>query len=123
MPSKTVSELIKTLNDDEVVVIKTSQTQVAFDFSNILVVSKLIDGKKKTLTELGEGEVVGELAIFSNQPRNATITAIEETEIRIMGRVSVEEELQKLSPWVGSMIETLSERFIELNEKAAKLDS
>lgn len=84
-------------------------------------VSKLIDGKKKVLTELGEGEVVGELAIFSNQPRNATITATTETEIRIMGRGSVEEELEKLSPWVGSMIKTLSERFIELNDKAAKM--
>lgn len=44
VPSKTVSELIKTLGSDEEVIIKTSTTQVAFEFGNILIISKLIDG-------------------------------------------------------------------------------
>ena len=44
VPTKTVSELIKTLDDDEDVSIKTSTTQLAFEFGNILIVSKLIDG-------------------------------------------------------------------------------
>ena len=82
-------------------------------------VSKIVNGEKKILNILGDGEVVGELAIFSNQPRNATIVAMEETEIRVMGRDSVERELEKLSPWVGSMVKTLSERFIELNNEVA----
>lgn len=113
----------KIFKPGEILISEGEQGEYAFRILTGLVeVSKLVEGKKKVLTELGEGEVVGELAIFSKQPRNATITAIEETEIRIMGRNSVEEELQKLSPWVGSMIETLSERFIELNDKAAKLD-
>jgi DNA polymerase-3 subunit beta len=44
VPSKTVGELIKTLGDDGDAVIKTSATQVAFEFGNIFIISKLIDG-------------------------------------------------------------------------------
>ena len=44
VPTKTVTELIKTLGNEGDVVIKTSSTQVAFEFGNILVITKLIDG-------------------------------------------------------------------------------
>lgn len=44
VPSKTVNELIKTLEDDGEASIKTSATQVAFEFGNIFIISKLIDG-------------------------------------------------------------------------------
>ena len=44
VPTKTVNELIKTLEEDGEAVIKTSSTQVAFEFGNIFVISKLIDG-------------------------------------------------------------------------------
>ena len=44
VPSKTINELIKTLGDEGEASIKTSATQVAFEFGNILIISKLIDG-------------------------------------------------------------------------------
>ena len=44
VPTKTVNELIKTLGDDGDASIKTSATQVAFEFGNIFIISKLIDG-------------------------------------------------------------------------------
>lgn len=44
VPTKTVNELIKTLDDEGEASIKTSATQVAFEFGNIFIISKLIDG-------------------------------------------------------------------------------
>lgn len=44
VPTKTVSELVKTLEDDGEAIIKTSSTQVAFEFGNIFIISKLVDG-------------------------------------------------------------------------------
>jgi len=44
VPSKTVNELIKTLDEDGEAIIKTSATQIAFEFGNIFIISKLIDG-------------------------------------------------------------------------------
>lgn len=86
-------------------------------------ISKRVNGKHKVLAELGKNEFVGELAIFTNQPRTATVKSIEPTAIRIMEKVSVEKELEKLSPWVGGMITGLSKRFIKLNEKVIELES
>ena len=44
VPSKTIHELIKTLGDEGLLRIRVSETQVAFDFDQIFVLSKLIDG-------------------------------------------------------------------------------
>ena len=44
VPTKTVIELIKTLDSEGDASIKTSATQVAFEFGNIFIISKLIDG-------------------------------------------------------------------------------
>ena len=44
VPTKTVIELIKTLGDEGQAIIKTSATQVAFEFGTIFIISKLIDG-------------------------------------------------------------------------------
>jgi CRP-like cAMP-binding protein len=84
-------------------------------------VIKSVEGKEKVLARLKKGEIVGELAIFAGQPRTATVRAVEPTAIRVMDKASVEKELDKLSPWVGKMITSLSNRFIEINEKLAQI--
>ena len=44
IPIKTVSELIKSLGSDGDIIVKMSSSQIAFEFDNILIISKLIDG-------------------------------------------------------------------------------
>lgn len=44
VPTKTINELIKTLGEEGEASIKTSATQVAFEFGNIFIISKLVDG-------------------------------------------------------------------------------
>jgi DNA polymerase-3 subunit beta len=44
VPTKTVNELIKTLDEEGDASIKTSATQVAIEFGNIFIISKLIEG-------------------------------------------------------------------------------
>ncbi|MFP4240328.1 MAG: protein kinase domain-containing protein [Chitinispirillaceae bacterium] len=80
-------------------------------------ISRMIDGKKVVMASLGKNEFAGEVAIFSNGPRSATVTAVHDnTAIRVMDRQSVEQELIKLSPWVRNMITGLSRRFLKLND-------
>ena len=86
-------------------------------------ISKRVDERHVPIAELEESEIVGELAIFSDEPRSATATAIEPTTIRIMTREEIDRELNKLAPWVGNMVSTLSDRFIELNEKLLVLSN
>lgn len=80
-------------------------------------VYKTVGGKKRVLATLGPNEIVGELAIFSDVPRTATVRAVEPTTIRVMGRSDIKKELDKLSPWVGEMITGLCGRFIDLSER------
>jgi CRP-like cAMP-binding protein len=86
-------------------------------------VSMFVDGKRTILDEMGEGEIGGELAIFSRQPRSATVTALEPTVIRIMNKSDVEAELEKLAPWVGDMVSALSSRFSRLSQKLGEISS
>ncbi|MFC1467175.1 DNA polymerase III subunit beta [Verrucomicrobiota bacterium] len=44
IPTKTVNELIKTLGEENELKISSTETQVSFEFSNILIISKLIEG-------------------------------------------------------------------------------
>ncbi len=44
VPTKTSAELIKTLGDEGWLTIRVSETQIAFDFDRILIVSKLLEG-------------------------------------------------------------------------------
>jgi serine/threonine-protein kinase len=86
-------------------------------------VSMIVDGRHTVLDELGEGEIAGELAIFSRQKRSATVTAIEPTIIRIMNKTDVESELEKLAPWVGNMVSALSDRFSKLSQRLGEISS
>lgn len=84
--------------------------------SGKLEVSRMSNGYKVVLAHLKKEEIGGELALFTNEPRSATITAVEATTISLLSRESVENELVKLSPWVQKMIYGLSKRFIKLND-------
>jgi len=44
VPSKTLNELIKTLGEEGMIRIRVSEMQVAFDFDQVLILSKLIKG-------------------------------------------------------------------------------
>ncbi len=90
--------------------------------SGVVEISKQVNSERKVLARLGKGEIVGELAILTDHPRTATATAVERTVIRVMGEEDVKRELEKMSPWVGEMIRALSERFIGINDRLAKVD-
>ncbi|MEZ6018033.1 MAG: cyclic nucleotide-binding domain-containing protein [Planctomycetota bacterium] len=66
------------------------------------------------LGDVGPGEIVGELAILTSLPRSATVSALAPTELRVLPRARVDDEIQKLEPWMGAMVTTLARRFLHL---------
>ncbi|NLD98320.1 MAG: protein kinase, partial [Fibrobacter sp.] len=106
-----------TLHTGDVLFREGEQGDFAFIInSGTIEVSRIVNGMKVVLACLKRGEICGELALFTNEPRSATITALEETTISLLARESVEGELQKLSPWIQNMIYGLSKRFTKLND-------
>lgn len=85
-------------------------------------ISKQDGGAKKVLAELGPGDVIGELSVFSNNPRTATAIALEDSVVYLMRSGEVNAEMEKLSPWVSQMVTALADRFDVLNKRVMELE-
>ena len=85
-------------------------------------ISVQADGQRRVIAVLGANEPFGELAALTGNPRTATATALERSSIRMIGRDDIATEIDKLSSWVGTMVEALSNRFVEINERLLELE-
>jgi hypothetical protein len=74
-------------------------------------------GEQVRLREMGPGEAFGELALVSDRPRSATVTAIDEVTAMVITREALARELQAGS-WMGVLVRTLVERFQDVEERA-----
>jgi serine/threonine-protein kinase len=84
-------------------------------------VFRVIDGERRSLRMLGTGEVFGETAIFTGQPRNASISAITEVEVVIVPGRALSEALG-LDSWMGAFVSALGNRFSERSQRVVELD-
>ena len=84
-------------------------------------VFKTLEGKDVELGEMKFGDVFGELAVFANQPRSASIEAITQVTVLVVTRQHFEEDLG-MSFWLGLFVKTMAERFREMSEKAVELE-
>lgn len=84
-------------------------------------VTKLVDGKRKVLEEIGVGDVFGEIAVFTNRPRAATVEAIDQVTVKVITQANFEEDLG-MSFWLGLFAKALGERLLEANKKIFELE-
>lgn len=68
-------------------------------------------GEKKILGEIGRGETIGELALFTGEPRSASIIALRDSSIVKVTRNVVERALTKGPQIAFSMTKIVIERF------------
>jgi CRP-like cAMP-binding protein len=67
------------------------------------------DGRVK-LTELGPGEIVGEMALITHRRRSATCVAVEKTVVQVVTQQHMEDVMRKMPPWLGRSVRALAER-------------
>ena len=72
-----------------------------------------VGDQKSIITTRVQGDIIGELAIFSGGVRNATVTATHRTTVKLLTRDLIEREMRKLNPLISQMIKGLSDQFIE----------
>jgi CRP-like cAMP-binding protein/tRNA A-37 threonylcarbamoyl transferase component Bud32 len=77
-------------------------------------VSKLEGGQRVVLRHLGPGDVFGEAALFTGEARTATVTAVEETDVSIVSRDALQDELA-LSSWTAAFVRALAGRFRDID--------
>jgi CRP/FNR family cyclic AMP-dependent transcriptional regulator len=74
------------------------------------------DGKRVSLRECGPGEIVGEMALISNEPRSASVEALEDTSTAVITGERLAEHLKNLPPYIGKMVSILADRLRESSE-------
>jgi len=87
---------------------------------HVRAVREHTDGRTLTLATLGPGDIFGELAIFDDERRSATVEALEETEvIAILGR-DMRRLLREHSDIAVKLLAALSRRLRETNERLTR---
>lgn len=81
------------------------------------VVTSTSEGKRVVLRELGPGDVFGETAVFSDEPRTATVEAAETLVVRVVTGETLSQSLG-LQTWTGEFVKALAERFREADRRA-----
>lgn len=70
-------------------------------------------------SRIGKGELFGEIALIDQQPRTATVRAVEHTVLIPIPRLLVKELLEKTDPVVRHLLMTILERYRSTRNQAA----
>lgn len=79
-------------------------------------ISKKIDGNDSTIATLGQGEILGEMALFDMQNRSATATIDSEARILTIDKRKLFATISRDPTLAFKIIETMSKRIRKLNE-------
>jgi CRP-like cAMP-binding protein len=72
-----------------------------------------VDGREETLTTMQPGEVFGEMALLLNEPRAASVQAIDQVAVLVLDRNTIDEGLGP-DGWSGALLRALAQRFRDL---------
>ncbi len=81
---------------------------------------KSIDGQRVTLRSMVAGEVFGETALLTGEPRTASVSATDDVTLAVVTRESLDHELSR-SAWLGSLVRALAVRFADLDAQLTRL--
>lgn len=68
------------------------------------------DGERLVLRDCGPGEMVGEMALVSHEPRSASVEALEATVVAVVDQQRLTEQLDALPPYMANMVSVLVSR-------------
>jgi serine/threonine-protein kinase len=76
-------------------------------------------GGPEILRALEPGDVFGETALLSAQPRTATVVALEDVTVKVITAEAFGRELDR-SSWLAALVKQLSARFLELEKRLSE---
>ena len=72
-------------------------------------------GRTVELAKLSAGQIFGEMALVFDEPRNATVEALEDCNLIVITRQTLNEKLNKSDPTVRAIVPMLMKRIIQAN--------
>jgi serine/threonine-protein kinase len=74
------------------------------------------DGTQETLAESGAGDVFGEMALLLEEPRAASVEAIDQVTVLVLDKRTMQDGLGA-DGWTGALVRALATRFRDLETK------
>jgi serine/threonine-protein kinase len=87
------------------------------------LIYKTIQGERRSLREVGPGDVFGEMAILTSSARTASVEALDDCLLMVLSREVFEREVDAMKPWMSAFARTLAARFRELEEATERRGS
>ncbi len=81
------------------------------------------DGKEVVLATINEGGMVGEMALFDNQPRSASVRAAKDAEVTLISTEDFAKLMKQIPKWFVGLMSALSTRLRQTNERLKNLES
>ena len=81
------------------------------------------DGHELSVRVMGPGDLIGEMALFDNQPRSASAVAMTEARLLILHQGMLRHALREHPDFALNLLQTLSKRLRQSNEQAGQLAS
>ena len=78
-------------------------------------VSDLVSNRKAVLAVLGEKQIFGEMGLVEDQPRSATVTAIEDIQLAVLNRDSFNELFEKKPKALFGRLRTVNRMRVNKN--------
>ena len=79
------------------------------------------EGERRVLGRVLAGESVGELSLLAHGQRSASAVAVEPTALREISAAALTSEVERLSPWIVSILRDVVERFIDRSDRLVEL--
>jgi serine/threonine-protein kinase len=79
---------------------------------------RTVDGRRVVLRRIGPGEVFGDIAAFTREPRVATVVALDEVKAAVVARDVLEQELDS---WLGALVSAIVGRFRDVQERLGRV--
>jgi signal transduction histidine kinase len=83
----------------------------------LVEISALVSGtQRRMLSQLGAGEIFGEMAVIENHPRSATATAVKDTKLFFLPRGEILALLQRSPSFAFNALQEISRRLREFDQ-------
>jgi CRP-like cAMP-binding protein len=81
------------------------------------------DGEERPIRQAGEGELIGEMAIFDKQVRSATVRAVGDVRVLTIDKKNFLRRITEEPSLAFHIVQTMSRRVRELTDEIARLKS
>ena len=112
------SSLVRVFAPNEAIVRKGQESGSMFVVHRGSVKIQIVEnGIAKTINTLREGDIFGEMGLFTGEPRTANVVAVEETEVLEINNTAIKPLFEDNPDLVAALSKTIAERRAMLAEK------